>query len=70
MKEYYDCSQQNLQQKTDELNEAQNIIDSLHEKMIEIETELLSYKNSTVDHSMFSNAFIVHIDKPVNLILK
>lgn len=70
MKEYYDCSQQNLKQKTDELNEAQNIIDSLHEKMIEIESELLSYKNSTVDHSKFSKAFIVHIYKASNLVAR
>lgn len=60
MKEYYECSQQNLKQKSDELNEAQNIIDSLHEKMIEIENELLSYKNSSVDHSKFSNLHSIY----------
>lgn len=56
IKEYYDCSQQNLEQKTDELNEAQNIIDSLQEKLIEVENELLSYKTSNVDHSKFAHS--------------
>lgn len=51
MKEYYDCSQQNLKYKTDELIEAQNIIDSMQEKLVDIENELYSFRNDRADHS-------------------
>lgn len=55
MKEYYDCSQQNLKYKTDELAEAQNIIDSMQEKLIEMENELYSFKNKGAEHSKLIN---------------
>lgn len=53
MKERYECSQENLKYKADELEEAQNIIDSMQEKLVGVENELLSYKNGDTDHSEF-----------------
>lgn len=51
MKECYECSQQNLKYKTDELEETRHIVDSMQEKLISVENELLSYKNGDSDHS-------------------
>lgn len=51
MKESYECSQLNLTYKTDELAEAQNIIDSMQEKFVEMESELYSLKNNRAEHS-------------------
>lgn len=51
MKECYECSQQNLKYKSDELDETRSIVDILQEKLIGIENELMSYKNGETDHS-------------------
>lgn len=58
MKECYECSQQNLKYKSDELDETRYIVDSLQEKLVAIENELMSYKNGETDHSkLFVNQF-------------
>ncbi|XP_031625911.1 protein Spindly [Contarinia nasturtii] len=62
VKEYYECSKQNLEYKTDELNEAQLIIESLQEKLVEIENELLSYKNGKPDHNSKGNSLFAEVD--------
>lgn len=62
MKECYECSQQNLKYKTDELVETQHIIDSMQEKLVGVENELLSYKNGDSDHSeLFIHTFYLRI---------
>lgn len=51
MKEYYECCQENLKCKKEELDDAKNIIDSMQQKMILIENELAAYRNKNIDHS-------------------
>lgn len=51
LQEYYDCSKENLKCKIDELEDAKNIIDSMQEKLIDIENELVIYKDGDVEHS-------------------
>lgn len=51
MKECYECSQENLKCKSNELEETQLIVDSLQEKLVGVENELMSYKNGDSDHS-------------------
>lgn len=50
-KECYKCCRENLICKTNELEEAHHIIDSMQYKIINLESELSSYKNGNVDHS-------------------
>lgn len=58
--ECYDCSQENLKYKTSELDDAQNIIDSLQEKLANTVNELASYKNGNIDHS--KTKFFYYLD--------
>lgn len=54
MKECYECSQENLKCKKEELADANNIIESMQEKIILIENELAAYKNENIDHSKYN----------------
>lgn len=61
MKECYECSQQNLKYKSDELDETRYIVDSLQEKLVGIENELMSYKNGETDLSkLFIRKFLLN----------
>lgn len=62
LKEYYESSQQNLKNKNDELSEANSIIDCMQERLIDVENQLLSYKNSNVDHSKKGNSLFAEVD--------
>lgn len=55
--ECYECSRENLKYKTSELDDAQNIIDSLQEKLANTANELASYKNGNIDHSKTTFVF-------------
>lgn len=60
LEECYECSKENFKSKVAELEDAKNIIDSMQEKLINIESELAIYKNGEIGHSMYSIIYSSH----------
>lgn len=51
MKECYDCTKENLKYKTEELENLQQINETLQEKVAELSSELAAYQHGNVNHS-------------------
>lgn len=53
IRDCFECSQENLRSRNQELDEKNQIIDSLHEKMVELTAELAEYKSGNNEPSTF-----------------
>lgn len=55
MKECYECAKENLKYKSEELENLQQINETMQEKIAELSSELASYQNGNNDHSKSDN---------------
>lgn len=66
VKECYECCRENLNHKSNELNETRLIFDTMQEEIIGLKNELASYRNEKVDHRKTFYIFIDEIQRSVS----